>query len=258
MISKHTATSRYHWSISANFQRPANCRRTIFPSEGDDLEERLHMHHDVQWWISAACVRACVRYITTRRVASRDRGGARHRCFWYLKIPGGTICVAGYSRVGPTRAGKPHSGVDVSGFRRTFTLKDRSSPIVAHATPRSRAPSIRLPLYITLFYSWHASSGSSKENRRHGESFARANARLACRMRSPGRNSANASAAAVAGNAARLILAVTFDRREPSLDRGTPAKPPTTMIHRVFLVLSILHVSRHVTASHHSDVRAFA
>lgn len=57
-------------------------------------------------------------------------------------------------------------------------------------------------------------------------------------------NSANAT-----GNAARLILAVTLIGREPSLDLGTPAKPPI-MIHRVFLVLSISHDEpRHVTRS---------
>lgn len=63
-------------------------------------------------------------------------------------------------------------------------------------------------------------------------------------------------AATIAGNAARLILAVTFDRREPSLDRGTPAKPPTTMIHHVFLVLSISHVEA-CDYAHHSDVHSF-
>lgn len=45
------------------------------------------------------------------------------------------------------------------------------------------------------------------------------------------------------GNAAHLILAVTLIGREPSLDRGTPAKPPIRHndSSHAFLVLSISH-----------------
>lgn len=53
-------------------------------------------------------------------------------------------------------------------------------------------------------------------------------------------NSANAT-----GNAARLILAVTLIGREPSLDRGTPAKPPIRQYDSSCLPSSI-YISRRV------------
>jgi len=87
--------------------------------------------------------RACVRALVTLRVASRRDAARRKegtaRCFRYLKIPAELFaCRAIFSpRCAPPplgwarSVGKSHSGVDVSGVRRTFTLKKKSIPFHA-------------------------------------------------------------------------------------------------------------------------------
>lgn len=58
-----------------------------------------------------------------RRDASRTRGEREGRCFWYLKIHARLFACCSIFSPRLSSVGKPHSGVDVGGFRQTFTLK---------------------------------------------------------------------------------------------------------------------------------------